>query len=98
MYAEGEGVAQDYQEAVRWYRLAAEQGDAWALLSLGGMYDQGEGGSQNYVLAYMWFTLAARHGSESAIRALKFYETKLTPAQLAEAQRLAREWKAKGKE
>ncbi len=96
MYAEGEGVAQDYQEAVRWYRLAAEQGDAWALLSLGGMYDQGEGGSQNYVLAYMWFTLAARHGSESAIRALKFYETKLTPAQLAEAQRLARVWEPKG--
>ena len=52
--------------------------------------------SQNYVLAHMWLTLAARHGSENAVRELEFYEKKMSPDQIAQAQRLAGEWKAKG--
>ena len=38
MYAAGEGVPQDFVEAVRWYRLAAEQGHAWAQYNLGVRY------------------------------------------------------------
>jgi TPR repeat protein len=37
MYADGRGVPQDHAEAVRWYRLAAEQGNAFAQFRLGVM-------------------------------------------------------------
>ena len=43
MYNEGEGVPLDDKESVKWYRLAAEQGDAQAQSNLGVMYDNGEG-------------------------------------------------------
>jgi len=43
MYDDGRGVPRDYAEAVRWYRMAAEQGNARAQFSLGSMYDHGEG-------------------------------------------------------
>ena len=39
MYDNGDGVPQDYKEAVKWYRLAAEQGDASAQYNLGLMYE-----------------------------------------------------------
>ena len=97
MYAEGEGVAQDYQEAVRWYRLAAEQGHASGQFSLGAMYTAGQGVPKDYVLAHMWINLAAPKGVKGAVKGRNLLERRMTPAQLAEAQRLAREWKAKGK-
>ena len=43
MYYQGQGVPQDYAEAVSWYRLAAEQGNATAQSNLGAMYDNGRG-------------------------------------------------------
>ncbi len=98
MYDNGLGVPQDHTEAVRWFRRAAEQGNAIAQFSLGIMYATGRGVQEDYVQAYLWFTRAAAQGHSSAG---KFRDTVLaedmTPAQLAEAQRLAREWKAKGK-
>jgi len=97
MYAEGEGVAQDYQEAVRWYRLAAEQGHASGQFSLGAMYTAGQGVLKDYVLAHMWMNLAAAQRVKKAVKGRDLLEILMTPAQLAEAQRLAREWKAKGK-
>ncbi|MCH7571038.1 MAG: sel1 repeat family protein [Deltaproteobacteria bacterium] len=96
MYAEGEGVAQDYQEAVRWYRLAAEQGHASGQFSLGAMYIAGHGVPKDYVLAHMWMNMAAAKGVKKAGKGRDFLEILMTPAQLAEAQRLAREWKSKG--
>ncbi len=97
MYAEGEGVAQDYQEAVRWYRLAAEQGNEAAQGKLGTMYYLGQGVPKDYVLAHMWVNLAAAQGLESASEMRDHFEKAMTPDRLAEAQRLAREWKPKGK-
>ena len=92
MYAKGQGVPQDYQEAVRWYRLAAEQGQAGAQNNLGLMYEEGQGVPQDYVLAHMWMNLATARGSEKAFKSRDTLEKLMTPAQLAEAQRLAREW------
>jgi TPR repeat protein len=63
MYHEGKGVPQDSREALKWYRLAADQGDPAAQFSLGLMYDRGNGVPQNYVQAYMWYSLAATSGS-----------------------------------
>jgi hypothetical protein len=52
-------VAQDYAEAARWYRKAAEQGNAVAQGSLGFMYWKGQGVAQDYVQAHLWINLAA---------------------------------------
>ena len=96
MYARGQGVAQDYQEAIRWYQLAVEQGDADAQYNLGLIYGQGEGVPKDYVLAHMWLNLAAGKGMKEAVKVRDSLEKRMTPAQLAEAQRLAREWTPKG--
>ena len=61
MYDEGEGVPQDDREAVKWFRLAAEQGAARAQFNLGIMYADGEGVPQDDKEAVKWFRLAAEH-------------------------------------
>ena len=48
MYDKGRGVAQDFATALKWYRLAADQGDAAAQNDLGVLYDQGKGVAQDY--------------------------------------------------
>ena len=66
MYANGKGIPQDYREALKWYRLAADQGDADAQLNLGGMYARGEGVPQDYREALKWYRLAADQGHADA--------------------------------
>ena len=83
---------------MRWYRRAADQGDADAQVNLGLMYVKGEGVLQDYVQAHKWLNIAASRivkparGRETVIRIRERIESKMTVAQLAEAQRLAREW------
>jgi len=89
-YDQGRGVPQDYGEAVRWYRLAAEQGDAYAQFNLGDMYRLGV--LQDYVQAHMWYNLAAAQGQEQAPTLRDILAKHMTPEQIAEAQRLTREW------
>ena len=95
MYYDGEGVPQDYAEAVKWYRKAAEQGVAEAQSNLGLMYDNGRGVLQDYVRAHMWYNLAAAQGNKPATKNRDLLAKRMTPAQIAEAQKLAREWKPK---
>ncbi len=92
MYGKGQGVAQDYGEAANWYRKAAEQGFAKAQLFLGFMYAEGQGVPQDYVPAHMWFNLAARQGYEDATKYRGWVANRMTPEQISEAQKLAREW------
>ena len=79
--------------------LAAEQGDAFAQGNLGVMYGTGEGVPQDYVRAHKWFNLgAARTTPENAENfrsAREKVAEKMTASQVAEAQRLAREWQPK---
>ncbi len=100
MYENGLGVPQDYAEAVKWYRKAAEQGNADAQFNLGVAYEKGRGVPQDYVQAYMWFKLAASKYPPGFFRdiAVKIRDDVaklMTPAQISEAQKLAREWKPK---
>ncbi len=95
MYSNGEGVPQDDKEAVRWYRLAAVQGHAPAQNNLAWMYFEGRGVPKDHVQAHLWANLAAAQGIEQARKAVDILDGKMTPAQLAEAQRLVREWKLK---
>ena len=62
MYQKGQGVTRDQKEAVRWYRKAAEQGDAYAQYWLGEMYRDGEGVVQDLVMAYVWHNVAIANG------------------------------------
>ncbi|WP_052102780.1 tetratricopeptide repeat protein [Porphyromonas gulae] len=66
MYNEGYGVSQDYSEAVKWYRKAAEQGNAHAQNNLGEMYEKGYGVSQDYSEAVKWYLKAAEQGNNEA--------------------------------
>ena len=89
MYETGQGVAQDYKTAVKWYTLAAEQGNAAAQYNLGVMYGKGQGVAQDYVKAHMWFNIAAIDGDQDAIKNRDIVAKLMTPAQLAQAQQLA---------
>ncbi len=62
MYENGDGVEQDYEEALEWFRKAAEQGDLLAQYSLGDMYENGNGVEQDYEEALEWFRKAAEQG------------------------------------
>lgn len=70
-YHKGEGVSQDYTEAAKWYRLAADQGYASAQCNLGNCYLNGYGVTKNYNKAVEYYILAARQGEEYAINKLK---------------------------
>lgn len=101
MYVRGRGVPQDYAAAVPWYRKAANQGNVTAQSVLGYIYEMGEGVPQDYVQAHIWFNLAiSRYGDEKdneargrALESRARLAAKMTPAQIAEAQKLASEWK-----
>ncbi len=78
----------------------ADQGHAKAQYNLGVMYGKGRGIPKDYVQAPMWYNLAASRfapGSsrDKAVKNRATLAERMTPAQSAEAQRLAREWKSK---
>ena len=99
IYSDGNGVPQDDAEAARWFRLAAEQGHARAQGTLGAIYHTGKGVPRDDIEAHMWLNLAVSRSS-GADRELwvaareRVAGLLLTPADLSEAQRLAREWNA----
>ena len=102
MYEHGQGAPWDYTEASSGIALAAERGYANAQNNLGNLYAQGHGVMQDNVQAYMWFNLAATRirASNTERRDLIIQNrdavaSKMTPAQIAEAQRLADAWKPK---
>ena len=90
-------AAPDYAAIVS----SAEQGDAVAQYNLAVMYDAGRGVLQDYVMAHKWYNLAASHYATweadvgaSAARSRDRLTIRMTPAQVAEAQKMAREWGA----
>ena len=86
----------DYKTALEKFKPLAEQGNANAQYSLGVMFGNGNGVPQNNVQAHMWFNIAG--GDEEKMvgmvggMARSNVEKQMTPDQIAEAQRLAREW------
>ena len=89
MYYEGEGVPQDYAEAIKWFRKAAEQGLAAAQFTLALMYATGQGVPQDYVESYVWNSLAAASGFEDAIHNRDIVAKQLSPADLGAAKKRA---------
>lgn len=91
MYDNGRGVARDYAEALKWYRLAAAHGDANAQRNLAELYYDGQGVTQDYIRAHMWLSLSAASGDAGAVKYRDMFAKRMTPQQIAEAQKLARE-------
>lgn len=92
------GATGNLQEALSWYRRAADQGDFDGLVALGIAYSEGLGVPQDYVEAHKIFNVAASRVKYGDMRAdiMKRRDdlaVKMTPTQIAEAQKLAREWK-----
>jgi TPR repeat protein len=97
MYEMSLSVPREYAEAASWYRKAAEQGLMGSQFRLGLMYEEGKGVLQDYVSAHMWFNLAAAQGHSAAHEMRNGVARLMTPDQIAEAQRMAREWKPSSK-
>ena len=132
---EGGSVKDRHEEAIKWYQLAAKQGDADAQYELGSifyhgrsnqeknirlavfyykqaaqntatvgylaqsilgkMYSKGEGVIQDYVQAHMWFNVSHANGHKKANELRDDIAKKMTPSQIAEAQKMARNWEPK---
>ena len=88
-----DNVARNRPLAAKWYRRLADQGNKDAEFRLGEMYRNGTGVPLDYASAHMWFNLAAGSGHLRASMARDELALKMSPAQIAKAQRLAREWK-----
>ena len=97
----GKGVRQNYAEAVKWYRFGAELGYSSAQYFLGSMYGSGKGVRKDLVQAHKWYNLTASRTASDGIAAVMAaahrdgVEKLLTPTELAEAERLAREWRSR---
>ena len=97
MYYYGKGIPKDYDEAVKWFTKAAEHRNASAQTLLGEMYYFGRSVPKDYNEAYKWALLAEMNGETGGIhKALKeMLADKITPTQIAEAHKLAREFTEK---
>ena len=99
LYLIGQGVSQSHQKAGYWFDRAAAQGFADAQVELGILYGTGRGVPRDAVTAYKWITLGQTYARTNSLRAkaarsLARLSKGMTPTQIAEAQRQAREWKA----
>jgi uncharacterized protein len=97
LYDYGRGGPQDFMMAVRWYRRSADQGNDLAQRRLGLLYERGDGVQKDYVQAYMWYKLGAANGGKTGAMMRDELAIRMTSDQLAQAKKLAREWKPKGK-
>ena len=89
-YESGLGVERDFKEAARWYRAAAERGDALAQANLGQLYFDGRGVPFDLEQAYKWFKLSANQGNTRGTVGFGNFQGHqlLTPKQLAEAEQM----------
>jgi TPR repeat protein len=95
MFEEGQGVLQDYGNAVEWYAKAARQGFAPAQVRLARMYFFGRHVRQDNLLAYVWASLAASQGDEDGRRNLSKIGELMSKEQVSSARALADEWSEK---
>jgi len=97
MYLRGQGVPQNFEAAAAWLHQAAQSGVPAAQYFLGLMYDKGEGVPRDFVLAQAWLNLAVAHAERGWrsrwVLIRDAVASKMSRADLAEAQRLALDWR-----
>ena len=79
------------KKALKWYNFCSEQGNAFAQYNLGRLYYLGNGVRKNMVYAHMWVNLASSNEFEMAKQLMELITELMTPSQIEEAERLARE-------
>ena len=89
---EGRLTTGDTNEAIRWYQLAAEGGNTDAMYQLGSLYTSDAGLEKDRVRGHMWFNLAVAHGMRQATQRRDSVEAKMSPEEIAQAEKLAVEW------
>jgi hypothetical protein len=93
--AKGKGVPQNAVEAAKWYRKSAEQGNMGGQCALGLAYSRGQGVGHDFVKGYFWLNLASAQGDAIAKESKEIIIRAMTRKQIAEAQKLSREWMEK---
>jgi TPR repeat protein len=95
------GLPKDFAQAEHWYREAAAQGEPFAQASLGIMFHFGKGVHQDSVQAYMWYEIAIAHSTggdrDTIVEMRENIAQQMTPEQIREGRRLARQWKPAAK-
>ena len=95
LYQTGDGVPQDFVQAMLWYRRAAAQGESLAQSNIGYLYYKGQGVPQDYVRAHMWFNLAEASGWKPIFGSTRDSLAKImSPVQVAQAQEMATKCRA----
>ncbi len=97
LYSMGIGVPLDLVQARQWWEKAAVQRHVSAQYYLGIMYSMGYGVPQDFVQAHKWYSLAGANGDKGAATLRDALAKRMTPAEIAEAEKLAREWTPKSK-
>jgi TPR repeat protein len=95
MYAKGKGVEQSAESAAKWYRAAAEQGEAASQYELAALYREGAGVPKDMENAYAWMSVADSLGNKRAKTGLAGFDGQLSADEMANAQKLAAEYKTK---
>jgi TPR repeat protein len=95
LYENGDGAPEDFGKAREWYEKSASQGNANAQFYLGLMSAFGRGAPLDLAQAHMWYSLAAGNGHARAALHRNDLAREMKPAQIAEAQKRAKEWKPK---
>ena len=70
-YADGKGMEQNFEQACRWFELAARQGHPEAQFSLGVLTESGEGTTQDSAQAAAWFRKASAKPSSGLVAHIK---------------------------
>jgi TPR repeat protein len=87
--------AERSKNSLRWYEKAAKLGDLDSKMELATRYGLGFHAPEDTALSYMWANLAAASGDKKSIEFLNRLSRHMSPEQIAEGQRLTREWNAK---
>jgi TPR repeat protein len=87
-------VPRDYARARQWFEKSIAQGNAPAQFYIGWLYANGLGVPQDLVHAHLWMSLAAAQGNEIAAQERDKVASRMTSAQISEAQRLAQQCQA----
>jgi hypothetical protein len=91
-YAFGDGVGQNYSEAVRWFFRAAEQGHVISQATLGAYYMAGRGVSMDLSKAYFWAYLARASGDEGSKLRVEMLSSEIPSSDILVLEQRANEW------
>jgi len=95
VYADGQGVAQDYVKALKWFRIAAERGHVWSQFNVGRFYMNGYGVQRNFKEAYFWIGLAVNGSADTRPLGhwLEKVASELAPSERAELDEQVAAWR-----